>query len=183
MKNFRHNIDSALDDTFPVYNQVNTKYADTISQLNNIGDILGKKFKLGDNFADARTGIAMKRILSNTQSRASILKLLDGMQKTAHKYGIKIDEDVITQAMFADTLEKILGTEAPTSFLGQSSRAVSGFAEAGKEAVSGTPSGIIGGTLKAGKHLVDITRGITDENKLKAIKSLLGITINLGIKK
>ena len=64
------------------YNQVNTQFADTITQLNNMGAAIGRTFKLGDTFADAQAGLAMRRILSNTASRSEILKLLENMQKS-----------------------------------------------------------------------------------------------------
>uniref|UniRef100_A0A6H1ZKR0 Uncharacterized protein n=1 Tax=viral metagenome TaxID=1070528 RepID=A0A6H1ZKR0_9ZZZZ len=187
LKQFRHNIDGILDSRFPIYNKVNTQFADTIQQLNNMGAAIGKTFKLGDTFADARSGLAMRRILSNTQSRSEILKLLDGMQQVAQKYGVKINEDIITQANFADVLEKMLGTEAPTSFLGQTGRAVSNLGQVGMDVSRGTPSGLISGTIKAGKYVIDITRGITQENKINALRALLRTesnkASNFGVKR
>jgi hypothetical protein len=173
LKNFRHNIDAILDVNFPQYNKVNTVYSETIKQLDNMASAIGRKFKVGDSFADAQAGIAMRRILSNAQSRSEILRLIQGMQGVAKKYGIKVDHDIITQANFADVLEKMLGSEAPTSFLGQGERFLN-QAEEGIGALSEFGKGnVLKGTIKAGKYAIDITRGISQDNKIKALRALL----------
>lgn len=183
LKGFRRAVDQILDQKFPAYNRANTVFAETIGELNKLGVVLGKRFRLGDQFADAQAGLGLRRVLSNTQSRAEILRLLDGMQALAKKYGIPIDEDVITQANFADVLEKMLGSEAPTSFLGQISRGAETFGSTGGigglEQIGSTGSefargNIVRGTIKAGAHLVEVTRGINQENRLKALRALLG---------
>ena len=173
LKTFRRGIDGALDSRFPTYNQANTQYADTITELHKIAEAMGRRFKIGDSFADARAGVVMRRILSNTQSRSDILQLLESMQAVARKYGMKIDDDIITQAQFADILEKILGSEAPTSFLGQIERGVSGaqtVAGAGSDLARGN---IVSGTMKAGKYAIDILKGANQENLIKALRAML----------
>jgi hypothetical protein len=188
LKGLRHDIDTLLDNNFPEYNQVNTQFSDTIQQLNNMGAAIGRTFKLGDNFADARSGLAMRRILSNTQSRSEILKLLQGMQETLKTYGIKVEDDIITQANFADLLEKMLGTEAPTSLMGQVQRGVESFGSSsgigGAEQVGSAGSefargNLIRGTIKAGGVLVDVLRNVNQEKMIEILRQLL----NSGIKK
>ena len=182
LKQFRHEIDFILDTNFPKYNKVNTQYAETINELNKMAVAIGRKFRLGDSFADAQSGVAMRRILSNTQSRAEILKMLDGMQKVAQKYGIKIEDDIITQANFADVLEKMLGSEAPNSFLGgiekglESFGSSSGFGGAQQIGSAGSEfarGNVVRGTIKAGGVMIDVLRGINQESKIKALRALL----------
>lgn len=182
LKQLRRAIDSSLDTQFPKYNAVNTTYAETISELNRMGVVLGRKFRLGDTFADAQSGVAMRRILSNTQSRAEILKLLDNMQAIAKKYGIKIDDDIITQANFADTLEKMLGPEAPTSLAGEITKGLESFGSSGGYGGAqqvGSAAGefargnVVRGTIKAGGAVIDVLRGVSQENKIKALRALL----------
>lgn len=186
LKSLRHNVDGILDTKFPAYNEVNTQFADTISQLDQMGVAIGKRFKIGDTFSDAQAGLAMRRILSNTQSRAEILKLLDGMQNVLVKYGQKIDEDIITQANFADVLEKMLGTEAPTSFLGQvgrgaetfgSSSSIGGLEQIGSAGSEFARGNLIRGTIKAGGVAIDVLRGINQEKKIKALRELLKVSV------
>lgn len=175
LKGFRRNIDGILDTSFPEYNRVNTIFAETIQQLDSISNSMGRKFKLGDTFASAKAGVTMRRILSNTQSRSDILQLLESMQGVAKKHGFKVKDDIINQTLFADTLEKMLGSEAPTSFLGQIERGVSrfgGVAEAGADIVRGKP---VSGLIKAGKAATDVLRGRNQENLIKALDDLLGV--------
>ena len=176
LKTFRHNTDTVLDNTFSEYNKVNTAYADTINELDKIGQAMGRTFKINGTFADAKAGVVMRRILSNTQSRSDLLQLLESSQNVLKKYGIQMDEDIITQAQFADTLERMIGSEAPTSFLGQIERGIAGAEQATSAAtdlVSGNP---IRATIKAGKFLIEKTRGVSQENKLKAMRELIKTT-------
>ncbi len=182
LKSFRHNIDGILDTKFKAYNEANTIYSDTINELSKIGQAMGRKFRLSDTFANARAGVAMRRILSNTQSRSDILQLLDSMQKVGQKYGMKIDQDIVTQANFADLLEKMLGSEAPTSFLGQVERGLETFGsttgiqglQQGASAVSELMRGnIIRGGIKGVTAVGEKLLGINQANKIKALRALL----------
>src|SRR3990167_1145559 len=164
-KGFRRGLDTVLDQNFKSYNQVNTVFADTIKQLEEMGVIIGKRFKVGQEFADSRAGLGLRRVLSNTQSRAEVLRILQGMQEVAKKYKINIDEDAISQAQFADILEKIIGSEAPTSLMGQTEKAVG----IGAQAITSP----IRAGIEATKHVYNITRGVNQENKIKAIREIL----------
>jgi len=175
LKSFRHNVDGILDSKFPAYNKVNTQFAETVAELDNMGIAIGRRFKLGDTFADTQAGVSMRKIMSNTQSRADILKLLENMQKVGKKYGIEIDEDITTQAKFADFLEKEFGSEAPTSFLGQGERFGNQAIKSTEDALNGgVMSAAVKGTIRAGKYAIDLTRGVNQENRVKALKALLG---------
>lgn len=173
LKGLRHNIDATLDSKFPAYNKVNSVLTDTITQLNNIGESMGKKFKIGDSFAGAHAGTTLRRIISNTQSRSDLLRLLQNMQVTAKKYGMKTDEDIVNQVLFSDTLEKMLGSEAPTSFLGQIERGVKGAEEVAGVAADLWQGRPVKAGLKATKAMIDYTRGINEQNKIKALRELL----------
>ena len=170
LKGLRRNMDTVLDSKFPLYNKFNTIFSDTIGEMNKIGDALGHSFRIGDTFANAKVGTAMRSILSNSQKRAQILQLLESMQGVSKKYGLKTDDDIVTQALFADTLEKMLGSEAPSSFLGQVETGVGQAISAGTDIARGN---VIGGTIKAGKFLIDATRGVNQEAKINALKALL----------
>lgn len=181
LKGLRHNIDASLDSKFPAYNKVNSVLSDTINQLNGIGESMGKKFRIGDTFSGMHAGTTLRRILSNTQSRADMLRLLGTVQETAKKYGMKIEEDVINQVHFADTLEKMFGSEAPSSFLGQIEKGVGDVgkvASAGAEFMKGN-WGKAG--VKATKAMYEITQGITNENKMASLRSLLNTEKTKGI--
>jgi len=175
LKTFRHNIDSVLDTSFPEYDNVNTIYKDTIQELNKIGSSMGSTFKLSDDFANAALGTRMRRVLSNTQSRAAIIQNLESMQSVAKKYGLKIDKDIITEALFADILEKHLGPEAPTGFAGQIGQELSraqDIATAGADIAKGG-FGSVRGVVRTAKLGLDLARGINKENQIKALKNLL----------
>ena len=167
---FRHDLDEVLDTKFSDYNKANTVFAETRNELSKLGQFMGRKFRLSDTFADARAGIVLRRIMSNAQSRSGILQLLESVQNTAKKHGMKINEDVITQSGFADILEKALGSEAPTSFLG-------GVERGTEQAISTTAEVLGGHPVKAGLKLLgkgyESLRGVNQENMIKALRELL----------
>lgn len=186
LKKFRHNIDSELDTKFKTYNQVNTTFSDTIQSMQKMAEAIGKKsFRLGDKFVDANTGTAMRRIFSNTQSRSNILGMLEESQNLLKKYGVKFDEDIVSQASFADTIEKIFGSEAPTSLLGQFSKgletfgstgAIEGAAQLGSAGSEFMRGNLVRGTIKLGTQAAEALRGVNQENRIKALRSLLHTT-------
>lgn len=174
LKGLRHEVDTMLDTAFPAYNKVNTQFADTIKVMEQVNSLLGRKMRLGDEFADARMGVKMRALLSNSQSRSEIMKVLKDAQTTAGKYGVDVLEDIERQAYFADMLERLAGTEAPTSLLGQAERAIGGAgkdaAMAGAELLKGNAFGAV---MRGGKAIIEGAQGINLQNQLKAIEALL----------
>lgn len=173
LKGFRKSIDDTLDKTFPKYNKANTDFKEAIGQIEKMSTSLGKKFKLNGEFVDEEVGTKMRAIMSNSQKRAQILDMLDGMQKLLAKHGRSPDEDVVAQALFADTLEKLLGTEASTGLQGEVGGAIAhakGFAKAGADLMNGKPAAA---AIQAGEHIYQLTRGVNEENQIKALKELL----------
>ena len=173
LKSFRHNADSLLDAHFPAYNKANVAYAETIGELDKIAQAMGKNFKVGQSFADAKAGVTLRRLFSNTQSRSQLLQILESAQNVAKKHGVKIDEDIISQAKFADTLERILGSEAPTSMQGIGEKVLDRANDAvsiGSDVLRGN---IFGAVAKTGKKVYESTRGINEENLIKSLRDIL----------
>ena len=176
LKGLRRDADTLLDSNFKVYNRVNTQFSETIQQLDEIARAMGRNFKVGDTFSTMKAGTTLRHVLSNTQSRSDLLRLLDDMQKVARKYGLEIDEDIVTQANFADLLENIIGSEAPSSFLGQVEKGIGraqDVAGAGAELARGN---VAGAAIRGAKAGLDIACGVTKENQLKALRDLLEVT-------
>ena len=171
IKGFRRNIDSLLDNSSSAYNTTNTIYADTRNAIDDFITSAGAKFNPNAPNATARIGTLARRILSNAQSRTDVLNSLQALQDTAEKYGGKFTDDVITQTVFINDLERLFGTQAPTSLAGEVTKGVQ-------------RAGTIAGKLKSSQGLFDLAlqlggegiekaRGINEENLIKAIKLLL----------
>lgn len=171
IKGFRRNVDALLDNSSSAYNTTNTIYADTRNVIDDFITAAGAKFNPNSPNATARIGTLARRILSNAQSRTDVLNSLQALQDTAEKYGGKFTDDVITQTVFINDLERLFGTQAPTSLAGEVSKGVQ-------------RAGTIAGKLKSSQGLFDLAlqlggegiekaRGINEENLIKAIKLLL----------
>jgi len=167
LKNLRRNIDGILDDEFKDYDAANTKYADTISALDDIQDVAGRKMDLSGGRADKATGTLLRRVMSNSQSRVRLLDSIDEIEGVAAKYGGKFDDNLMSQTLFFDELDRMFGATARTSFQGQIGQAIEGAARAA------TPTGMGDLAIKGVAKGVEKARGINESGAFRAIKELL----------
>ena len=175
VKGLRKGIDEALDTKFPTYNKVNTQFSETINEMNALADYLGVDFKMGKEFANMKMGTKLRGLMGNRQSRGAMLQTLKTAQEVARKYGYKADDDIVSQSVFSNLLEDLFGAEANTGFRGEIEGALKGvgdLASAGADIAKGG-MGFVSGPIKAGKFILDATRGISQENKVAALRALL----------
>jgi len=165
LKSFRRDIDQSLDEAFPLYDQVNTIYADTIQVLDAVQDVAGKKMNLSGPNAEKAVGTLMRRLMSNAQSRVNLLDTVNALEKTAKKYGGKFEDDLLTQVLFVDELDSMFAPLARTSLQGQVSQAVD------QASFAAIMPGMAAASA-AGRGL-EKARGINKGNAYKAIKKLL----------
>lgn len=163
LKRFRADLDELLDSNFPEYNEVNATYSETISALDSIQDVAGRKMDLAGGNADKAVGTLMRRIMSNAQSRVRLLDSIEDIESTAVKYGGRFGDDLLTQTLFVDELDAVFKPVARTSFQGQIDQAIQQTARATpKEAA-----------LSAVGQFAEKLRGIDEESAFKSIKELL----------
>lgn len=118
-KGLRRQFDQLLDSSFPAYDKVNTQYADTVQALDAFQKAAGSTIDLASENADKAVGTLSRRLMSNAQSRVRLLDAIEGLQSTASKYGKTFDDDVVSQALFVDELERVFGPSARTSLQGE----------------------------------------------------------------
>lgn len=163
-KALRRDIDSALDNNFPAYDKANIQYSDTIGALDSIQNGIGKVDLFGDN-ANKAIGTALRRVMSNTQSRANLIGAIDELDAVSAKYGAKFDDDLITQALFADELDNAFNLQNRTTFKGQSAR--------GLRQASQGKAGMAEAAIDKTGELLDKVRGFDDKTRIKSLRELL----------
>jgi hypothetical protein len=182
LKSLRHNLDEVLDTNFPDYDRVNSVYAETISAMDALQDVAGRKLNLTGPNADKATGTLLRRLMSNAQSRVRLLDSVNEIDRVAKKHvgrGIvpfgkittgvsKFDDDLLTQVLFVDELDSVFGPVARTSFQGQIDQAL----RQGVGATTTRAGAMEAGLTAAGK-LGEKLRGINEENAFRTIKELL----------
>lgn len=168
LKGLRASIDESLDNQFPEYNRVNTQYSDTIQAIDAFRDAAGSKVNLFGENSDKALGTVARRLLSNTQSRVNLIDSIKNLEDTSLKYGAKFDDDIMTQMLFADELDKLFGTQARTSLQGDVGKAT----RRGLETATGQRS-LSGLAIDAASSGIEKARGINEENAFKSIKELL----------
>ncbi len=182
LKSLRRDIDQQLDDSFPEYNRINTAYSETIGALDAFQDVAGRKMNLTGPNATKATGTLLRRILSNAQSRITLLDSIDDIEKVAEKFKNfksvdtsgrliegparkKFDDDLLNQVLFVDELDSVFGPTARTSLQGQLQQAAARTVEAKASPLTAV--------VRAGGALADKARGINEEGAFKAIRGLL----------
>lgn len=168
IKDFRRNIDSRLDEAFPEYNRVNTTYSDTVNALDSFKDAAGGKVNLFGENADKALGTVSRRLLSNAQSRVNLMDSIKNIEGISKKYGADFKDDIMTQVMFADELDKVFGASAKTSLLGDVEKGTRTALE-----VASGQQGLTGLGIDAASRMANKARGINEKNAFKSIKQLL----------
>lgn len=165
IKNLRHNIDSSLDNASPAYDQVNTRYSDAIGAINDIQDI-SRSMDFSGEYANSNMGQLMRRMMSNAVSRERVSAAVDQLHQIYTKYGGVSKNDPRVLMGFANELDSVFGSSAPTSFMGEISKGV-------KHGLSDAAMGGRSGAIKTGAAALQAARGINEDNAFKAIDNLL----------
>lgn len=182
LKGLRRNLDELLDSNFSEYDRVNTIFAETRGALDSLQDVAGKKLNLTGVSADKATGTLLRRLMSNAQSRVNLLDSVNELDTLAKKFsgpGKEVvpflknligdpkavplkkvfDDDLLTQVLFADELDRVFGAVARTSLKGQF-----------EQAIPRTKADI---AFRVAEKGIQKARGINDPAAFKAIKRLL----------
>lgn len=166
LKNLRKNLNQTLGDQFDNYRVANTKYADSITALDDMQKAAGTKLDFDSPNADKAFGTAMRKLLSNYGSRANMIDALDEVNKISAKYGMKIDDDIINQVIFTNELDRMFGAAADTSLKGQMAQSL----RTGADIASGGAKQRAIDLLAEGAERL---RGVNKENAIKAMEELL----------
>jgi hypothetical protein len=166
LKNLRRNLNQSLGETFPDYRAANEKYADTITALDDLQRAAGTQIDLESPNANKALGTAMRKLTSNYGTRANLIDSLDQANQVASKYGMKLEDDVVNQLIFANELDRMFGAAAQTSLKGQVAEAM----QTGLDIARGN----------AAQRAFDLLaekaqnlRGVNKENAIKAMEEIL----------
>jgi len=180
LKGLRHDLDGVLDSNFDAYDKVNTDYARTRGVIDAFQDAAGTKINLLGKNANKAIGTLSRSVMSNNRSRVNLMNAIDDMDLLAKeltaggkfpvvlddvsKLGPKLDDDLMTQVLFAELLDKQFGAAAKTSLQGDAEKA------ALRAAKSRSITDVAFGVAEAG---IDAARGINPENAIQSIRELL----------
>ena len=171
LKGLRKALDGTLDENFTQYNKVNTTFSTTKNAMDNFIKAAGSNFDATAPNAEAQIGTLTRRILSNAQSRITVLNSMNKLQEVAKAQGGKFSDDIISQTVFVDDLERIFGPQAKT---GLASEVAKGVQQA--RGVTGklkSAQGIGDIVLQTSAEAIEKARNINPEGLVKSIRALL----------
>ena len=189
LKSLRHDINVAIGEQVPAYAQANKAFSETITAIDDLQGVAGKKMNLDGPNAEKATGVLLRRLMGNTKSRTNLIDSIKLVEDTANKYGRLrtnargqlllepiggpnplFPDDIITQALFADELDSVFGPAARTSFQGQIGQAVSRTARTAQAIKEG---GVISAGIEGAGAIADRLKGVSQENAFKSMRELL----------
>jgi hypothetical protein len=166
VKTLRRNLNQTLGETFPDYRAANERYADTITALDDLQRAAGTQIDFESPNANKALGTAMRKLTSNYGTRANLIDSLDQANQVASKYGMKLEDDVVNQLIFANELDRMFGAAAQTSLKGQMEEA--------------KQTGLAIARGNAAERAFDLLaekaqnlRGVNKENAIKAMEEIL----------
>ncbi|MBL4795941.1 MAG: hypothetical protein JKY50_00855 [Oleispira sp.] len=189
LKTLRHDINVAIGEKIPAYAQANKAFSETITAIDDLQAVAGKKMNLDGSNAQEATGVLLRGLMSNNKSRTNLIDSIKLMEDTANKYGrLKTNargelllepvggpnplfpDDIMAQALFADELDSVFGPAARTSFQGQIGQAVDRTARAAQALKEG---GVVSAGIAGAGAIADKLKGVNQENAFKSMRQLL----------
>ena len=166
VKELRTELNNILRSKSENYAEANTQYSNTISALDAIQDAVGKKVDFSSENAAKAFGTALRKILSNYNSRTLMIDAIDKVNEIASQYGMKINDDIINQLIFVNEIDRMFGAVASGTFKGQIEQAL-------KTGLDIARSSAAEKAMQLSITAAERARGINEENAIKAIKDLL----------
>jgi hypothetical protein len=167
VKGLRRNLNQSLGEKFPVYKAANEKYADTITALDELQKSAGTQINFDSENANKALGTAMRKLTSNYSTRANLIDSLDQANQVAAKYGMKLDDDIVSQLIFVNELDRMFGAAAQTSLKSEVAQGVLGT---GVDIARGR---IAERAFDLLAEKAENLRGINKENAVKSMEELL----------
>lgn len=169
LKQIRGLADETLDSKFPEYNKANTDFKVTRELLDEAQGLVGKNTDFLTKQASQDFGQTMRSLFSNNKTRGRLTTFLENLQTTAKTYGLPADKNLVDQAIFAQILESVYGTQAITGLQGEVTKAI----KKGLDFVDRP----VGASIDTVLEKVEKMRGINPEEKKKIIDLFIGKTI------
>lgn len=165
IKKLRANIDGQLDDLSPSYDKANTKFSDAITALDQIGGAAGKKLDFSSPSGSNQSGILLRRLTSNIQSRGQLKDAINATEGIASKYGSRFEDNMSLQMLLAQELERMFKFSPSTSLGGEVKKNITA-------ATQGRQGIVAAGIDKVG-DAVEKARGINEDAAIKSLEKLL----------
>lgn len=166
-KSLRKGVNDSISANFDNYREANKRFSDTITALDNLQDVAGRKLDFAGPNANKAAGTLLRSQTNNTKARANLLTAIKDLEDTAQKYGGSFDDDILNLSIFADELDAVFGSGARTSLRGE-------VGKAGVDTAIDVSQMTIPGAVAIGAKALNKKRlGINEANQLKSIKALL----------
>ena len=167
VKSLRKGVNDSISGISDKYKEANNRFSETITALDELQDVAGRKLDFSGPNADKAAGVLLRSQTNNTKGRANLLTAIKNLEDTAQKFGGSFDDDILNLSIFSDELDAVFGSGARTSLRGEVGKA--GVDTAIDVSQMTIPGALAVGATAGAKRL----RGINEANQLKAIKRLL----------
>lgn len=172
VKSLRKGVNESISEISTPYRDANKIFSDTITALDDLQDVAGRKLDFSGPNSDKAAGVLLRSQTNNTKGRANLLTAISNLEDTARKYGGSFDDDILNLSIFSDELDAVFGSGSRTSLRGEVAKA---GIDTAIDLSQMTTLGALAVGAKAGAKRI---RGINEMNQIKAIKNLLKAKAN-----
>ena len=166
VKGLRHDLNESLRAISDDYRLANDKFSETLTALDDYQRAAGTSINLEGPNANKALGQASRKLVTNYTSRVNMIDALERVNETAKKYGMRVDDDIMSQLIFANELDRMFGAPGTGTFKGQIEEALRTGVQKANQSMTENAVDAIGAAARK-------ARGITDDNALSAIERLL----------
>lgn len=179
LKNLRKDINKTLNEQFPSYAKANKAYSQTIDSLDEIQRLAGNNTDLTSNSAEGSLGVLSRRLMSNAQSRGQLneaIKSIDSSIKAHEGFSFegnrlpnpnkKPKPNLKLMMLYADELDKVVGSPAKTSHTGSIDTSIAVAENARNQTLTGV-------AIDAAKELRRRQKGINRQGAYESMQKIL----------
>jgi hypothetical protein len=162
-KQLRAGVNDSVRDISQPYRDANKTFSDSVSAIDDLQKSVGKTVDLSGRHSDKAVGTSLRGLMSNIKSRANMMTAIENIESVANKQGGAFDDNILSQSLFAEELERIFKLAPKTGFQGQVTAGLEGSA-------SISALGLAAKAISAGKERA---KGIDKPGAIKAIRKIL----------
>ena len=171
LKSLRGELNEALQETFPGYKEVNGKLSDIIGSMEDISDMVGKKYNPDSPNADEYLGQELRKLVTNYNKRVPMTDAINQVEDVARKYGLQSDSSVRRQASMLKDMEDFFEVMPRGGFdAGIKKGTNAGITEVAKRSIRGDKGALLDRGLD---FLQEATSNVDSEKQFEILKQLL----------
>ena len=113
IRSLRGQLNGKLRELSSQYAKANDTFAEATKGLEPFYKSMGKKFDVESTYVDAQAAQELRKLITNYNSALPMRKAIDTLDATARQFGGEFKDDIMTQVLINNELERTFGSFVP----------------------------------------------------------------------